>query len=223
MEDRAVQYPHRYRLVDVDTGETLGTYDFTAVPGTVTAAGTEINKASLLSDAVAAAMGLDPDDDPAPNEAFSIINEKLEGLFYGKYSQMSGGSAPSGVDGYLTYSTEDNDDFSAINLAASTSKITIPSGVSKAKFYWMGALRSQSGSTGIYGYIKLYKNGSLVQTLTYTVGVTYADDYKYGRFDSVPVACSEGDYFQIFADLANSSGNVSEVSAGSIFGMEVLG
>lgn len=41
--DRIVQYPNRYKLTDVSTGQDLGTYDFTEVPGTVQQEGTEIN------------------------------------------------------------------------------------------------------------------------------------------------------------------------------------
>lgn len=42
--DRIVQYPNRYKLTDAETGQELGTYDFTEVPGTVQQVGTEINK-----------------------------------------------------------------------------------------------------------------------------------------------------------------------------------
>lgn len=41
--DRIVQYPNRYKLTDVSTGQVLGTYDFTEVTGTVQQEGTEIN------------------------------------------------------------------------------------------------------------------------------------------------------------------------------------
>ena len=41
--DRIVQYPNRYKLTDVSTGQELGTYDFTEVTGTVQQVGTEIN------------------------------------------------------------------------------------------------------------------------------------------------------------------------------------
>lgn len=41
--DRIVQYPNRYKLTDVSTGQELGTYDFTEVTGTVQQEGTEIN------------------------------------------------------------------------------------------------------------------------------------------------------------------------------------
>ena len=48
IKDRLVQYPNRYKLTDADTGEELGTYDFTEEPGTVAQEGTVID-AELLS------------------------------------------------------------------------------------------------------------------------------------------------------------------------------
>ncbi|WP_312093495.1 phage tail protein [Aminipila sp.] len=53
MEDRNVQYPMRYR--DKITGQI---FDFEEMPGTVTNAGTPLNKANLLSDAVATKYSL---------------------------------------------------------------------------------------------------------------------------------------------------------------------
>ena len=56
MKDRIVQWPHRYQLVPV-SGQA-DTYDIVAKPGTVTEAGTPINKANLLSDETAELYGL---------------------------------------------------------------------------------------------------------------------------------------------------------------------
>lgn len=60
MKDRVVQFPHRYQLVPVE-GET-NVYDFVPVPGTITEAGTPLNKATLLSDETAALYGLTGED-----------------------------------------------------------------------------------------------------------------------------------------------------------------
>lgn len=48
IKDRLVQYPNRYKLTDAETGEELGTYDFTEEPGTVAQEGTVVD-AELLS------------------------------------------------------------------------------------------------------------------------------------------------------------------------------
>lgn len=56
MKDRVVQHPHRYQLVSV-SGQ-VDTYDIVAKFGTVTEAGTPINKANLLSDETAELYGL---------------------------------------------------------------------------------------------------------------------------------------------------------------------
>ena len=42
--DRIVQYPNRYQLTNVETGEVLGIFDFEEVTGTVQQVGTEIDK-----------------------------------------------------------------------------------------------------------------------------------------------------------------------------------
>ncbi len=60
MKDRVVQYPHRYQLVPV-AGKT-NVYDFVPVPGTITEAGTPLNKATLLKDATATLYGLTGED-----------------------------------------------------------------------------------------------------------------------------------------------------------------
>lgn len=59
IKDRLVQYPNRYKLTDADTGEELGTYDFTEEPGTVAQEGTVVD-AELLSSL--GAMNLNGED-----------------------------------------------------------------------------------------------------------------------------------------------------------------
>ena len=41
--DRVVQYANRYQLINVDTQQVLGTFDFNEVTGTVNQVGTEID------------------------------------------------------------------------------------------------------------------------------------------------------------------------------------
>lgn len=42
--DRVVQYPHRYQLRNVNTGEVLGTFDLEPITGTISVVGTKIDK-----------------------------------------------------------------------------------------------------------------------------------------------------------------------------------
>ena len=42
--DRVVQYPHRYQLKNVNTGEVLGTFDLEPITGTISVVGTKIDK-----------------------------------------------------------------------------------------------------------------------------------------------------------------------------------
>ena len=71
MRDRIVQYPARFQLTPV-AGQS-GAYDLAAVPGAVTEAGTPINKANLLTDTTAAALGLNPANNPSVNDALAAL------------------------------------------------------------------------------------------------------------------------------------------------------
>lgn len=73
MKDRITQFPHRYQLVPV-SGQT-DTYDIVAKPGTISEAGTPINKASLLKDETANLYGLEGQDKTV-NEALRKIKDK---------------------------------------------------------------------------------------------------------------------------------------------------
>ena len=71
MKDRSVEFPNRYQMVPV--AGTTDTFDFVSVPGAVAEEGTDINKANLLPDAVAEALGLNPADDPQVKDALNAI------------------------------------------------------------------------------------------------------------------------------------------------------
>lgn len=157
-------------------------------------------------------------------QAYSAIK------FYGKYSQMSGGAAMgNGTANYVTFSTEDNDDFSAINLATSTSRITIPAGVSTAQFY----LYCRAIMDGTYGIPKLYKNGVYVCDLIYGNDIGETDTTKKhievgGTFETYPMSVAENDYFQIYTQTVayNATFGIpprGAISAGAVFGFHVLG
>lgn len=85
IRDRQVQYPNRFRLSPVSGQENV--YDITPVPGTVTQAGTALNKANLLSDATAALLGLT--GDPTVNDALELIGDKAR---YAKGSYVGTGT-----------------------------------------------------------------------------------------------------------------------------------
>lgn len=73
MKDRIVEYPHRYQMVPA--GEDF--YDLLPAPGHVTQEGTPINKATLLSDSTAAALGLA--GDPTVDNALNAVGNALAG------------------------------------------------------------------------------------------------------------------------------------------------
>ena len=72
MKDRVVQHANRYKLTPV-SGDI---YDLTPEPGIVTEQGTSLNKASLLTDAVAALLGLS--GDPTVAAALSALNARAK-------------------------------------------------------------------------------------------------------------------------------------------------
>ena len=82
--------------------------------------------------------------------------------YYGKVSQMSGGSAMT-ANGLIPFSTEDIDEFLAINLISSNTKITVPTGVTRIKLYWFGRIAWEvNGTSRYYSTVSIYKKWSTV-------------------------------------------------------------
>ena len=74
MTDRNVQFPNRYQLTKVEGTDDI--YDLTPAPGTITAEGTMINKASLLTDETEEIL-FGNADDRTVDDAFNMISRKL--------------------------------------------------------------------------------------------------------------------------------------------------
>lgn len=179
-----------------------------------------------ISPETAALYGLTGDDATVDGALKLTTNAR----FYGKYSQMSGGSGiiedsgdeSSIVQGFISFANEDNDDFNSINLASSYSRVTIPAGITKVVFMLRGVVRCSYSSTVI---ISLYKNGSLhceMASMKLRIGSTTVSTRKEigATFLSEPVECSAGDYFEIHV---HASGVRNKgLYAGSVLRMEVL-
>ena len=73
MKDRNVQYPGRKKLTIISQSSSEIVADVERYEGTVTEAGTPLNKANILPDTTAEKLGLDPEADPTPADAFEII------------------------------------------------------------------------------------------------------------------------------------------------------
>ena len=91
MKDRIPTHAGRVLLVPV-TGET-NKYDM-SLADEPTEAGTPLNKANLLTDATATALGLDPNDNPSVNDAFGAVQAK--GVQYTATLPTSGWTLSSG-------------------------------------------------------------------------------------------------------------------------------
>ena len=77
MKDRTVQYPGRFKMTDATTGDEY-IFDVERAEGTITEAGTPYNKANVLADATAVALGLTAA--ATPNDAFAAIATQLNSL-----------------------------------------------------------------------------------------------------------------------------------------------
>lgn len=78
MTDRNVQFPNRYQLTKVPGTDDI--YDLTPAPGTITAEGTMINKASLLTDETAQAFGFPAEQlaDVVPDDVLAAIKPLID-------------------------------------------------------------------------------------------------------------------------------------------------
>lgn len=222
MKDRVVQYPHRYQLVPV-AGET-NVYDFVPVTGTVTEVGTPLNKSTLLSSSTETLYGL---SDGTVDQALAYIPTLEAVKYYGKVSQLGGGVAWSTTSDALfthivTFSTEDIDDFSAINLGVSTSKITIPSGISKIKLY--GKFNVYMGTKGLVK-IEILKNNSVIsEVFKSDVTATGSKRDLTSTFITEVMSVTQNDYFQLKISIDQNTATYDcGITAGTVFGMEVLG
>lgn len=144
-------------------------------------------------------------------------------LYFGKYSQMSGGAAVGYPPALITFSAEDNDDFGTITIGTSASRISIPASLNgkKAVFYWHGSC-SADGYSGDGVAVHLYKNGAYLQTLTSQNGAAGIGPLSNGQFRSLPVALATNDFYEIYGATNGTASHHSGVSSGSAFGMEVL-
>ncbi|GEM_PF-1204762 len=159
-----------------------------------------------------------------------ILNQKIDNMFaykyYGKYSQMSGGSKMI-ANGIIQFTKEDVDEFSAINISTSSSKIVIPNGITRVRFCFTGSVMFMGWKSG-YCYhsgIQLYKNGSKLMDLIVPEFPTINNDTGFrielsGAFYSPIIDCASGDYFELFAIVTN--GTSVSIPIGSKFAMEVL-
>lgn len=137
-------------------------------------------------------------------------------LLYGKYSQMSGGSVQTEGSGYITFTTEDNDDFNAIDIGTSNTRMTIPSDVTVIEVYFKAKLITENSDATV----RVYKNGVEEEIIGFYSG----DDSNIteeiqNKWISLPITVSENDYIEIYATVADAPGSVV---AGGVAGFKAL-
>lgn len=136
-------------------------------------------------------------------------------LYFGLISQLSGGDGKTGnQDGYIAFSTTDIDEIGA----AGSSQFIIPTGVKRVRFYFKGQLNA-SYLAGLVS-VRLHKNGTdlgAIAQLSDSQGCAINT-----TFYSLPTECNPGDIFKLYGDPQTIGEYSSSISAGAIFGMEVL-
>jgi len=139
--------------------------------------------------------------------------------YFGKLSQMSGGSAIAGSQTNLLvgFSTEDFDDFNAIDLITSTTKIIVPTGATRIKISTTASLSvSNVSSTASIG---LFKNNVSISTILTAYINAIENTAISGKYcNNIVLAVIAGDYFELKATTTSNA----TVGAGTIFKMEVL-
>ena len=73
MKDRNTQYPGRKKLTIISQSSSEIVADVERYEGTVTEAGTPLNKANILPDTTAESLGLNPEADPTLADALQAI------------------------------------------------------------------------------------------------------------------------------------------------------
>lgn len=128
--------------------------------------------------------------------------------------------------GIIPFSTVDNDDLGVITETSDYASFTIPSGVSKARFYFKGNLSGGYNNASKPARIFLYKNGASEAEPAGVSGTPGSSNFKMeitGGFVSNVLPCNQGDVYTVYASLQDfSSSYAAYVSAGSIFGIEVF-
>lgn len=126
---------------------------------------------------------------------------------------------------YLPFNVKDKDDFNAINIPSNNTRITIPNGVSKARFYFHGDFSLNYG--GVKSVISLHKNGIEIERLMSAQAHGNSSGqgfYIEDTFFSSIMDVKSGDYFQIYYTYSSSWGSqtMDLIQPDYIFGMEAM-
>lgn len=121
----------------------------------------------------------------------------------------------------LTFDTEAIDTDSIHSTSSNTSRMTVPSGVTKVRLVGQCVMDNTGANT--YRELRIYKNGSLVTGPTLRSSFTTGDGSSNSvwRIVSPAVTCTSGDYFELFV-YHTSSGSLSAYSNATWFEMQVL-
>lgn len=178
--DRIVQYPNRYKLTDVSTGQELGTYDFTEVPGTVQQVGTEINAElfNSIEQDIETAGNFDPNGS-YPNLTVGAAINDAQGrniaLTYATKSEIP-------VDVTINLNGQDVTDpaFYAPTAAGQAGQVLVSNGAGQAPT-WQDAGKDISGAVVTLGPALNYNGSEQTQTVQSVVldGIPLVEGIDY--------------------------------------------
>ena len=182
MRDRIVQYPGRFRLTPA-AGES-GVYDIEPSPGAVTEPGTPLNKAALLRDQTAAALGLDPGQNPTVDDAFGVLASRVLPAYFGTLTWGSE-AIPANTTIYKVMPHDLGRVPSKVRLSFLNGQVGQPFGVvieatngaAGWRYYVCGNVRNPSATMGFgvwdpsmvaNGYFTGFRSGTSGELGTYT-------------------------------------------------------
>jgi hypothetical protein len=150
---------------------TSDTFDLVPAPGIVTEEGTDINKAALLKDATAVKLGLNPTNNPTPDDAFNAAAIKVGQIIQSVGSAPSGYALCNGAD----YDIDEYPELGAVDLKG---------------FHWQFNSAQGNPTTPDYGNGKyVYASGALFYSNNllgpYSQGATWPNsnvDFVNGYF-----------------------------------------
>ena len=168
MKDRNTQYPGRKKLTIISQSSSEIVADVERYEGTVTEVGTPLNKASILPDTTAESLGLDPEADPTPADAFEIIGTvplDIQELYKPLIAPLSVSLTGFVAGSYLLYG-EFYDD---LRVFVKVSKTTAMSGTTAIGTLPSGYRPAEAQTLTAYD-----TDGNVVSGITVTIGTAGA-------------------------------------------------
>lgn len=176
--DRIVQYPNRYKLTDVSTGQVLGTYDFTEVTGTVQQEGTPVDNElfdSIKNDINNIINGTTPVANTVRYNSQTLTDEQKE-----QARENIGALGEEDIKINLNGQDVTDPAFYAPTTAGTVGQVLVSNGAGQAPT-WQDAGKDISGAVVTLGPALTYNGSEQTQTVQSVVldGIPLVADIDY--------------------------------------------